>query len=555
MTPSHRSWFLTAIVVIPLAFLTGCISGKPQAFRLSFLPSTPVPVQLAFEEPPQLPSGLYTNDTPDLIQHALTTMPHPPEVDGAIVRAEDRMEAGRKLYQQGDFAGARREFDAAVDILLSTPENVPDRQKLERRLDQMADRIYRYDLDRLGSGETQQEVVYDKPPLGGILEMTFPTDPNLRPKVKEEIGATVSQLPLEENDAVLSYIHYFSTDRGRKTLMAGLRHAGRYRALIQRILDDEGVPQELIYLAQVESGFLPRARSYKKAVGMWQFVQFRGREYGLNQTATTDDRMDPERATRAAARHLRDLYATFGDWYLAMAAYNCGPGCVDHAVQRTGFADFWELRDRNALPRDTKNYVPLILAVTIMAKNPKDYNLEDVDYDPPVEYDTISVDSPTGLSLIADATERPVTEIQELNPALMKPVAPAGYQVRVPKGTSPTVLMALDIIPSEHRANWRLHRVTNGETLAEIAKHYATPLAAISTANRGMNALPEAGDLLVIPASYRAEHTVAKTAPHRKISHPAAQAHRRVAASPNPKTPASSYKTVSLAVKHPASEN
>jgi membrane-bound lytic murein transglycosylase D len=560
MTPSHRSWFLAAIVItLPLAVvLTGCISGKPQAFRLSFLPSTPVPMEVAFEEPPPLPSGLYSNDTPDLIQRALTTMPHAPEVDGAIVRAEDRMEAGRKLYQQGDLAGARREFDAAVDILLSTPDNLPDRQKLERRLDQMADRIYRYDLDRLGSGETQQEVVYDKPPLGGILEMTFPTDPNLRPKVKEEIEATVSQLPLEENDAVLSYIHYFSTERGRKTLMAGLRHAGRYRALIQRILDDEGVPQELIYLAQVESGFLPRARSYKKAVGMWQFVQFRGRQYGLNQTATTDDRMDPERATRAAARHLHDLYVTFGDWYLAMAAYNCGPGCVDHAVQHTGFADFWELRDRNALPRDTKNYVPLILAVTIMAKNPKDYNLEDVDYDPPVEYDTISVDSPTSLSLIADATERPLTEIQELNPALMKPVAPGGYQVRVPKGASSSVLMALDIIPAEHRANWRIHRVTNGETLADIAKHYATPLTAISTANQGMNALPEAGDLLVIPASYRAEHTATKavkTAPHHKTSRPVAQAHRRVAAAPSPQTAGSSYKTVSLAVKNPAPAN
>jgi membrane-bound lytic murein transglycosylase D len=340
--------------------------------------------------------------------------------------------------------------------------------------------------------------------------------------------------------------------------MAGLRHAGRYRALIQRILDDEGVPQELIYLAQVESGFLPRARSYKQAVGMWQFVQFRGREYGLNQTPTTDDRMDPERATRAAARHLHDLYVMFGDWYLAMAAYNCGPNCVDHAVQRTGYADFWELRDRNALPRDTKNYVPLILAVTIMAKNPKDYNLEDVDFDPAVEYDTIKVESATSLSLIADATERPLTEIQEINPALMKPVAPAGYQVRVPKGASASVLMALDIIPAEHRANWRIHRVTNGETLAEIAKHYATPVAAISTANQGMNALPEAGELLIIPAGYRPEHSAplgAKTAPHRKTSHPAAQSHRRVAAAPSHQTAGSSYKTASLTVKHRPSAN
>jgi membrane-bound lytic murein transglycosylase D len=181
-----------------------------------------------------------------------------------------------------------------------------------------------------------------------------------------------------------------------------------------------------------------------------------------------------------------------------------------------------------------------------------------VDYDPPVEYDTISVDSPTSLSLIADATERPATEIQELNPALMKPVAPAGYQVRVPKGASSSVLMALDIIPSEHRANWRIHRVTNVETLAEIAKHYATPVAAISTANQGMNALPEAGDLLVIPAGYRAEHTApqgTKTAPRRKVSRPAAQSHRRVAAAPSPRTAGSSYKTVSLTVKHPASTN
>jgi membrane-bound lytic murein transglycosylase D len=191
-----------------------------------------------------------------------------------------------------------------------------------------------------------------------------------------------------------------------------------------------------------------------------------------------------------------------------------------------------------------------------MAKNPKDYNLEEVDFDPPVEYDTISVDCATSLSLIADASDRPVSEIQELNPALMKPVAPAGYQLRVPKGASPSVLMALDIIPSEHRSNWRIHRVTSGETLAEIAKHYATPVAAISTANQRMNALPEAGDLLVIPASYRAERTAApKTATHRKIAHPAHQAHRRVATAPSPQTAASSYKTASLAVKHSAPAN
>lgn len=554
MTPSQRSWFFTTFVAVTVALLlTGCISSKPQAFKLSFLPSTPITVTPTFEEPPQIVSHYYSNETPDLIQRALSTAPRAPEVDGRIVRADDRFEAGRKLYQAGDIAGARREFDAAVEVLLSAPENLPDRQKLERKLDQIVEKIYRYDMEKMGSGETAQEVVYDRPPLGGILEMTFPTDPNLRPKVKEELEATVSQLPLEENDAVLSYIHYFSTDRGRKTLIAGLRRSGRYRPLIQRILDDEGVPQELIFLAQVESGFLPHARSYKKAVGMWQFVQFRGREYGLNQTPVTDDRMDPEKATRAAARHLRDLYATFGDWYLAMAAYNCGPNCVDHAVQRTGFADFWELRERNALPRDTRNYVPLILAVTIMAKNPKDYNLENLELDSALEYDTITVDSPTSLMLIADATDHPLSEIRELNPALLKSVAPGGFQLRVPKGSSATALMALDIVPPARRANWRLHRVASGETLAEIARRYSTPVAAISTANQSMVAPPEAGELLIIPAGYHAESAPshrAKASAHAKSSRPLARSSNVPVASIAHRTATPSYKTAGLAAKH-----
>src|SRR5690606_25332672 len=159
--------------------------------------------------------------------------------------------------------------------------------------------------------------------------------------------------------------------------------------------------QELIYMAQAESGFLPRAVSHKAAVGMWQFVKARGREYGLTQTPYADDRLDPEKATRAAARHLRDLYAKFGDWYPAIAAYNCGDGCVDRAIQRTGYADFWELRRRNAVPRETSNYVPIILAMTIMHKNAKDYGLDDIQPDEALQYDTIEMQASTHLALVA----------------------------------------------------------------------------------------------------------------------------------------------------------
>jgi membrane-bound lytic murein transglycosylase D len=355
-------------------------------------------------------------------------------------------------------------------------------------------------------------------------------------------------------------------------LLGGLRRSGRYRPLVQRILDDEGVPQELIYLAQVESGFLPRARSNKQAVGMWQFVQFRGRQYGLMQTPGTDDRLDPEKATRAAAKHLHDLYAMFGDWYLAMAAYNCGPGCVQRAVERTGYADFWELRRLNVLPKETANYVPVIVALTIMAKNPKDYDLENLETDQPVEYETVDLETPTSLALIADAADRPMSEIQDLNPALLKSVAPAGYQLRVPKGTLATAMMAMDLVPATHRADWRIHRVVPGETLAEIAHRYSTPMAALTSANQraalnapALNAqiddAPVAGDLLVVPVTARAAR-VASVLPaaHGKLSRKASRAnvlaaHRAPVNTPARRAHAGAYHTASLASKHHAAVN
>src|SRR5260370_810 len=186
-----------------------------------------------------------------------------------------------------------------------------------------------------------------------------------------------------------------------------------------------------------------------------------------------------------------------------MAAYNCGPGCVDHAIQRTGFADFWELRARNALPQQTINYVPLILAMTIMAKNPKDYGLENLDVEKPLEYDTVELKATTSLDLIADAVGRPADDLLDLNPALLKPVVQPGYLLRVPKGTSASVLAALDNVPPERRESWRMHRVLQGETLAEIAKRFGTPATSIAAANNRLLDAPEAGDLLIIPASYQ----------------------------------------------------
>jgi membrane-bound lytic murein transglycosylase D len=506
MTPRQNGFFF-CFCLLSLLVLTSCATTSSQSFMLAFLPPAPgqrLASGLALEAP-AIPANLYLTDSPSFLKPNLQVPPKPSRADLRIRSAEERLQYGKGRYLAGDVAGARYAFDKALDLLLSTPEDLPERYKVEQKIEQMVAAIHRYDVNGMGAGDLSGQVAYDKAPLEDILEMTFPVDPQMKPMVKEQLQATVSQLPLETNDAVLSYINYFSGEKGRRTLLAGLRRAGRYKPLISRILAEEGVPQELIYLAQAESGFFPRAVSHKAAVGMWQFIRARGREYGLTQTVHTDDRLDPERATRSAARHLRDLYAKFGDWYLAIAGYNCGDGCVERAVQRTGYADFWTLRERNAIPRETTNYVPIIVAMTIMHKNAKDYGLEDIEIDPPLTYDSIELAASTHLALVADAADRPVSDIKELNPALLTNVAPAGHSLRVPQGTKAMVLAGLDTIPPERRASWRIHRVSDGDTMESIARRYHMPVSSIAAANAKSD--NEIGDVLVIPTATQLERT------------------------------------------------
>jgi len=483
--------------------ISGCGYREQSKFQTAFLPSTPRPQAVEIAEPPSLEPNPYLQDAQPAI--LVQKMPvAPSQGDLLMQHADQAFQRGKRAYQANDFEQARREFDTAIDLMLEASENNPsDRQVFQARLDEMVDSIHRRDLAGLGAGVDADEARYEKAPLEDILQMTFPVDPKLKDKVKEQVQATVSQLPLSENDAVLGYINYFS-GRGRKTLIAGLERAGRYRPLIQRILQEEGIPQELIYLAQAESGFFARAISYKAAGGMWQFLAWRGQQYGLVRTAYTDDRFDPEKATRASARHLHDLYNMFGDWYLAMAAYNCGPNAVAHAVERTGYADFWELRSRHVLPEQTTNYVPIILAMTIMTKNAAEYGLEAVVPETPLEFDTIEVDAPTNLGLVADLTDAPMPELLDLNPALLKGVAPAGYVLHVPKGTGSTVTASLQMIPGERRSSWRMHRVASGETLASIARRYGTAPGSIAAANGLKQAPPADGERLLIPVAYRA---------------------------------------------------
>jgi membrane-bound lytic murein transglycosylase D len=482
-----------AFATISVACVASAASGSPAANGVPG-PSSPATTESAAAD--------FVLDTHESDGYS---GPHSPDTDDRLARSEAHFNSGRQFYFRGDLPAAKREFDTAVDMLLNAPENAPDRVRIERRLDELCDLIYRFDVEKLGSGKKDEEaVVFDKAPIDEISHMTFPVDENLAPKLKFELNQTTSAIPLELADPVLSYVRFFQSERGRNILIAGLRRSGKYRSLIQKIFTEEGVPQELIYLAQAESGFLPRAVSFKNAVGMWQFIAGTGTIYQLERNASYDERLDPEKATRAAAKYLKDLYARYNDWYLAMAAYNCGAGAVDRAVERTGYADYWELLKRHALPKETSGYVPIILAMTIAAKNPQDYGLENVEVDPAVEYDTIQVSAPTNLQLVADATLQPLSVIRELNPALLKSVAPAGFSLHVPKGAGETTETALNVIPAPNRAAWRLHHVLAGDTLATIAKSYHVTPERIADVNHASDSL-EAGDVLLIPAAYHEE--------------------------------------------------
>lgn len=519
-----RKTFLSYSLLAAAIASSGCGISQQSKFQMALLPPAPKPLVLSDSDIPPAPlpqPNIYLKDIPPFLLSAPKPASRPGPADALLDRAQRRFEDGKKFYQTKDYSAARREFDAAVDLMLQASDSIPsDRTDFEKKFDDLIDSIHRYDLSGLGASASIDDGRFEKAPLEDILQLTFPVDPKIKDKVREQVKATVSQLPLSVNDAVLGYINYFN-NRGRRTLIAGYERSGLYRPMIQRVLQEEGIPQELIHLAQAESGFIPRAVSRKAAGGMWQFVVFRGQQYGLMQTRFTDDRMDPEMATRAAARHLHDLYNEFGDWYLAIAAYNCGPGVIEKAVERTGYADFWELRSRGALPAETTNYVPIILAMTIMEKNAAEYGLEGVTLDAPLEYDTVTTGALTSLTLVSDITDVSTAELAALNPAALKGMLPEGYALHVPKGMGAEVAAALNAVPAEHRASWRMHRVAADESLSAISKRYGVSPTSIVAANKLTADAPHEGDRLLIPAALRTEPAAGSS---RTASHTASRA-------------------------------
>jgi peptidoglycan lytic transglycosylase D len=400
-----------------------------------------------------------------------------------IASVEKEYQSGQASLKAGDNDAAKQSFDRAFHLLTSSPLDVKSDARLQHEMDQVVEAIKQLDLeDQQGEDADAQKT--EPAPIDEANEATAPVDASVKAKAEAEVKVTHSDLPLMLTDPVASYINYFS-GRGRPILERALIRSGRYRGMIEQTLAEEGVPQDLIYLAQAESGFHPLALSRAGARGMWQFMASRASAYGLERNKWVDERQDPQKSTEAAAQHLKDLYHEFGDWYLAMAAYNSGPGAVLNAVKRTGYADFWELYRRNALPRETRNYVPIILAMTIMAKNPAQYGLTGLTLDQPVPDDTVKIDYPVDLRLVAQCVDSTPQALQELNPELLRWTTPAegSFSLHLPAGTKDEYLTSIALVPQDMRVWWRYHKVQPGDTLASIARSYRTTPEAIAETN------------------------------------------------------------------------
>src|SRR5580693_9133163 len=491
--------YITILAVLTLT-VTGCEDAAKHGVQAHVPALTPANAATA-----QVPASLgelpLRKLSPAWLAALAPRVPGPKEY--LIAQVEAKFASGEQNYKAGHLDAARRDFDDAVDWLLTSGYDPNSDPKLSELFHRVVDTVYGYELQAFRAGDGFQEAPAVPAAIDEVAEMTFPVDPRLKARAEEAAKNISHDMPLTVNDEVLSFLNFFQTPRGRAIVETGLRRSGRYREMISRVLHEEGVPQDLIYLAQAESAFQPLALSRAGARGIWQFVAYRGMEYGLRHTWWIDERQDPEKATHAAAQHLRDLYRVYGDWYLAMAAYNCGPGNVQKGIERTGYADFWELYKRNVLPRETKNYVPIIIALTLIAKDAAHYNIQ-ADPEAPVPTDIVKPGRAIDLRLVAETIDVDVETLRSLNPALLRLATPEdpSFELHLPQGTAERFSAEIADIPPDKWVSWRRHRVEAGETLTSIGKKYHVTGAAIADANNlERNAALEAGEKLIIPAT------------------------------------------------------
>jgi membrane-bound lytic murein transglycosylase D len=479
------SWLpLLAALAVSAALSTGCGSSRRQH-------AAPVaPVQSAASQSAPAP----------VIQ-----VPDP--VETLIAQSQRHFEAGQHELELGHLDRARAEFNRALELLLESPYGARSEPRIREQFDRLVDRISATEITALAEGDGFAEKPSEPASIDELLADSMFDVPQptleLEETVKEDLASTAHDIPITLNQRVLGYIERFQ-GRLRSHIADGLSRGSHYLPMIQSVFRAEGLPLDLAYVPLIESAFKTNALSHKKAKGVWQFMRGTAQENGLRHDWYVDERSDPEKATRAAAKYLKTLHGMFdGDWHLALASYNGGPGRVQRAIKRSGRTDFWSLTSTSRyLPRETREYVPMILAAIVIARNPAQYGFE-LSADSLPQTETVTLEKPVDLRRVAEWTGRSIDEIQGLNPELRRwttPIRTSGYQIKVPAGTAEVLETRLDESSSDERASLNWYTVRGGDTLTKIARKLRVSKADLAQANyMSTKARVTPGQKLVIP--------------------------------------------------------
>lgn len=446
------------------------------ALKAPIAPVTP-PVAVAPAPPPPL---------------VVAPAPQPQDpVLALLAEADLHFRNGRTELEAGHVQGAREEFDEALRVLIESPYGGRTEPRIREEFDRLVDRISTYEVRSLAQGDGFTEQQYEPASIDELLAVSATMVPPLpsvalTESVKFDIQTGEHDIPIPLNDRVLSFIELFQ-GRLHDFLDEGLRRGSKYLPMIQNVFRAEGLPLDLAYVPLVESAFKPNALSRTRAKGVWQFMAGTGLENGLRQDWYIDERSDPEKATVAAAKYLTTLSKMFdGDWHLALASYNGGPGRMQRAMRTGGANDFWKLAAKpRVLPRETRDYVPMILAAIVIARNPVQYGFS-VAPEPPHAYDTVTVTKPVDLRRVAEWSESTIDGIQTLNPELRRmttPIRSGTYTLKVPVGTGDVVQAKLTEASDDALASLRWYTVKRGDTIATIARALRVGRSDLAAAN------------------------------------------------------------------------
>jgi membrane-bound lytic murein transglycosylase D len=425
-----------------------------------------------------------------------------------IATADQHFKAGERELDLGHGEAGHREFDRATAVLLESTYGGRTEPRIREYFDNLVDRISAYEEKALAEGDGFTEKKYEPASIDALVALSTtvgppPATPELQDAVESDLQTTGHDIAIPLNQRVLSYVELFQ-GRLRDFIGEGLKRGSRYLPMIQSVFRAEGLPLDLAYVPLVESAFKPNALSRKQAKGVWQFMSGTAQENGLRRDWYIDERSDPEKATVAAARYLKTLNDLFdGDWHLALASYNGGPGRVQRAIRRLGVEDFWKLAARpRLLPRETREYVPMILAAIVIARNPARYGFA-FEPEAPPEYDRITVPQPVDLRRVAEWAGTTIEEIQSLNPELRRwttPVRDEAYTLKVPAGTGDQVIARLQESPPSEVTSLKWYTVRRGDTLALIARKLKVKKADLAQANYlRLTARVAVGQRLVVP--------------------------------------------------------